>query len=766
MASSSSSFPSSSVSSTSKWTYDVFLSFSGEDTRNTATDFLYYALEEKGIKTFKDDRNLERGKTIKPELLKAIKESKFAVVILSKNYASSTWCLDELVEIIDCAEKKEITVLPIFYNVDPSDVRKQIGTFALVEHEKQSKEKVETWKAALSHVANIAGYPVKDSPLSRDVKSIVGLISRKLSGEFSDAIEGYVGIESPMLELVSYLAFCLKEEVRFIGIWAMGGMGKTTLAKVAYKMFSKEFEACCFIGNVREKYEKEGELSLQKNLISQLLNDTNLNLKNECEGEHIIKSRLRGRRILLVLDDVNDINQLQNLAGKGEWFGPGSRIIITTRDKHVLQYLEGQICEVKALNYEDALCLFFSKAFKNKHAPDEYLELSKGILAYVNGVPLALVTLGSFLFGRSTDEWKYTLERLKEKPNEIVNQVLKISFEGLEESEQEIFLDIACLFNHEVEDHVVEILENLGRLPRIGLKILIEKSLLKISENNELGMHDLLRDMGRDIVRQKSRDEPGECSRLWLYEDIDRVLRNDTGTKKVKAMDIRGAEECWRGFTFSKKQKRPLWNPNAFLKMSNLKFLRVRNVFPQHVPKHLPNSLRYLEWSGYLAKSLPCFQPNELVQLHLQHSKIEFLWEGMKNFDKLKSLNMAGSSNLIKVPNFNGVPKLEELVLEGCSKLRTLGPSVGKLKNLKLLNLKKCQELTSLPNKFEWKSLVTLNLTGCSKVKKIPEFVGNMTHLQELLLEGTAIIELPSSVECLTGLNTLILKNCKNLVSS
>ena len=126
MASSSSSFPSSSMSSTNKWTYDVFLSFSGEDTRNTATDFIYYALKEKGINTFKDDQKLEKGKNIKPELLKAIKESKFAVVILSENYAFFTWCLDELVEIIDCKKKMEIAVLPIFYNVDPSYVRKQI----------------------------------------------------------------------------------------------------------------------------------------------------------------------------------------------------------------------------------------------------------------------------------------------------------------------------------------------------------------------------------------------------------------------------------------------------------------------------------------------------------------------------------------------------------------------------------------------------------------------------------------------------------------
>ena len=115
-----------------------------------------------------------------------------------------------------------------------------------------------------------------------------------------------------------------------------------------------------------------------------------------------------------------------------------------------------------------------------------------------------------------------------------------------------------------------------------------------------------------------------------IYFSFHEFLFYYQGTKKVQAMDIRGAEACWQGFTFSKKQTRPLWNPDAFLKMADLKFLRVRNVFPLRVPKHLPSSLRCLEWSGYSANSLPCFQPNELVRLHLQHSKIEFLWEGMK----------------------------------------------------------------------------------------------------------------------------------------
>ena len=94
-------------------------------------------------------------------------------------------------------------------------------------------------------------------------------------------------------------------------------------------------------------------------------------------------------------------------------------------------------------------------------------------------------------------------------------------------------------------------------------------------------------------------------------------------------MDIRGAESGEHGYQGT-KEVQPLWNPKAFSKMTNLKFLRVQNVFPQLVPTHLPSSLKYLEWSGYAGKSLPCFQPNELVRLHLQHSKIEYLWEGVK----------------------------------------------------------------------------------------------------------------------------------------
>lgn len=145
--------------SPTRWKYDVFVSFRGEDTRHSFTDHLYAAFTRRGILTFMGDEKLERGKPIAPELFKAIEESRFAVVILSRNYASSRWCLDELVKIVQCREEMGLTILPVFYDVNPSDVRKQKGAFAqaFAEHEVNNIHKVQAWRAALTDVANISG---------------------------------------------------------------------------------------------------------------------------------------------------------------------------------------------------------------------------------------------------------------------------------------------------------------------------------------------------------------------------------------------------------------------------------------------------------------------------------------------------------------------------------------------------------------------------------------------------------------------------------
>ena len=155
-------------SSTLQWNYDVFLSFRGEETRNSFTSHLYRGLCNKGIKTFIDN-DLQRGEEISGELLKAIRLSRISIIIFSQNYAFSAWCLDELVEILNCKQNGQL-VLPVFYKVNPSEVRKQEGDFeiAKIEKFKNKKEKVKTWNAALTEAANLTGWHYEDGYVSNN----------------------------------------------------------------------------------------------------------------------------------------------------------------------------------------------------------------------------------------------------------------------------------------------------------------------------------------------------------------------------------------------------------------------------------------------------------------------------------------------------------------------------------------------------------------------------------------------------------------------
>ena len=160
--------------------FDVFLSFRGEDTRRGFVSHLHKALTQQGIQTFIDD-NLTRGENISEELLKVIENSSASIIVFSKNYASSSWCLDELAKIIECTKK----VLPVFYQVDPSDVRKQIGDFgkALTKLEKKinDKTKIQRWRDALSNAANISGWHDKNRYLYNIMYSCL-LIFKSFNG--------------------------------------------------------------------------------------------------------------------------------------------------------------------------------------------------------------------------------------------------------------------------------------------------------------------------------------------------------------------------------------------------------------------------------------------------------------------------------------------------------------------------------------------------------------------------------------------------------
>jgi hypothetical protein len=364
------------------------------------------------------------------------------------------------------------------------------------------------------------------------IREVVEHIHSKLrkSDLFSsiDAAD-YIGMDSHLEKLSPYLNTVEESnDVRFVGICGMAGVGKSTLAKFVYCKMSCQFDGSSFLENIRVVQAKDGGLAgLQKQLLIQVLGIDEKQIWSDFGGINEIKRRLSLKRILVILDDVDHLNQLERLAGSSHWFGSGSRIIITTRDEHLLKcHGVKNIYRMGELGEEEALKLFCWRAFRDYTPAEGYEGLSIEFIDYASRLPLALAVLGSFVHRRSVSEWKSALDKLKKFPNKEILENLRISFDGLDEIEKKIFLDIACFFVGDDVNFVIGILEGCEFFPGIGISDLIDKSLVTISQN-KIWMHALVQQLGREIVRAE-HEEPGCRSRIWLYEDVWHILSNDT----------------------------------------------------------------------------------------------------------------------------------------------------------------------------------------------------------------------------------------------
>ena len=339
-----------------------------------------------------------------------------------------------------------------------------------------------------------------------------------------------VGINSRVEAITLHLDIG-SNDVRMIGIYGPGGVGKTTIAKAIYNKIFDHFEGSSFLENVKDKSGAiNGIIQLQEALLFEILGDGQLKVGSESKGTGVIKDRLRNKRILVILDDVDKLDQIERLIGGCDWFALGSRIIITTRNKHLLCSLRigHSTYEVKELDSHEALELFSMHAFQRNKPEEDYLELTDQVICYAKGLPLALSIIDADLCGRNEMQWKSALNKYKNIPNKEIQKILQKSYEGLDETERDIFLDIACLFKGFCKSYVVDILNSCNLYPVIGIQRLIEKCLIIVDRHDKLWMHDLVEQMGREIVRQESPRVPGMRSRLWCYEDSLEVLTKNT----------------------------------------------------------------------------------------------------------------------------------------------------------------------------------------------------------------------------------------------
>ncbi|CAL9022995.1 unnamed protein product [Prunus brigantina] len=785
--------------------YDVFLSFRGEDTRDAFTSHLHAALLRKNIDTYIDNR-LEKGDDIGPTLLEAIEKSKLALVIFSKDYASSTWCLKELVHILGCKKSHGQIVIPIFYLIDPSDVRKQQGTYALEDRPlKRSRDevancKLTNWRAALEEAANMSGfhYSSKTGTEADFVEKVVQDVLTKLNRESSSDLKGLVGIQRKIEKIESLLCFD-SPGVCCVGIWGMGGIGKTTLADAVFHRHSSKFEVCCFLANVREKSEKtDGLNDLRDKLVGEILKDKDVKIDTPSIPRHI-QNRLKRTKALIVLDDVNARKQLEYLVGDHDRFCQGSRIIITARDKGLLEQKVDpeKIYNVEGLCSDEALKLFHSHAFGIKSPTTDYTELSKKVLYYIKGIPLALKVMGSsFRLCKSKQEWEDQWKKVKEFPDEEINQVLRISYDGLGKHEKELFLDIACFHKYGERNYVEEVLDGSGFCGKKGINDLIDRSLISISYSDDsddeacIEMHDLVEEMGKAIAQEQG-------SRLLMAKDVNQLLANNQSDGHVQAISIR-----WFQMEYAN-----------FEKMHQLRWLRVNSS--EHLTTSLigslglPNSLRYLGWDEYPLKSLPSkFSAQNLAVLEMPYSKFGGqLWNEDQSPVNLKRINLARCSRLTEVPNLSRSRKIEHIYLSSCTSLVEIPSYFQHLGKLTYLHLGRCTNLKNLPEMpcnlefldlsftaieelplsvWSHEKISRLDITSCKHLKSLPsntcklklslslegceslcEFWELPRDTTELALTHSTIKELRinASIESVVGLTAIELYDCKSLVS-
>ncbi|XP_030460145.2 putative disease resistance protein RGA3 [Syzygium oleosum] len=568
---------------------------------------------------------------------------------------------------------------------------------------------------------------------------------------------------------------------RIVGIHGTNGSGKTTIVKAVYNRLSSCFDHCSFLAEIGETTRNVGGIQfVQTKLICDVLEQDG-DVASFEGGIKFFRDVFRTVKVLIVLDDVEEQSHLDDLVGDQlDWFGPGSRIIVTLENVGILQtYVSRGLARMYEVNEMDnyrALELFRKHAIGTHCSIPGYIEIGKRIVKATGQVPLVIEVIGSFLHGKTIEDWRKIEDLIKpqkENSQEILKdcrEILKICYDALDEKQKQIFWDIAWFANG-VDSRIASYMwPDRDLLPSHHVLM----PLAKIGGDNMLWMHKLLKHLSRTMDQEPKY--PGRRSRQYMHVTDLEVINRKEGMEEVEALCFDFKNLHLHSFTETDFKSMP---SIRFLKLDHAKMTgNIANVFPK---------LRWLRWQGCPRDFEAAeFSLTELVILDLSWSKVTEDWGGWRKIkmEQLKVLNLTGCTDLLISPTFSSFPNLEILILERCSRLVHLDPSVGGLKKLLCLNLKSCTELNRLPAELgalkalkellidetslrgiplggDSKKLETLSASNCLSLSFLPHSIEHLTSLSTLSVDNSKITKLPDGVGELVKLRRLSLRNCR-----
>ncbi|XP_039173294.1 TMV resistance protein N-like [Eucalyptus grandis] len=692
---------------------EVILSYVTSDSLIGFVGSLRRCLEADGIRVF---RVGDLSSILPEELRRLVSGSNIYIPIFSTAYARSVFCLETLALMVEHTSRSggKKVILPVFYDVERSDVQpdqKSRYRDALDVHKQEwGDEKVKLWAKALVEAGKVKGWELSSYKSEEElITAIVGEILFKLMIEHNYVSEDLSTGDNPMLsdrtselevrqesKIMELLELEVKD-VRIVGIHGRDGIGKTTLAKIVYDQISLLFDARSFLAEIEVTTQQPGGVQyLQTKLIFDILK-REYEVASAFKGVRFLKEILRNMKVLLVLDDVERLSILKQFIGaKLDWFGSGSRIIVTSKEKSVLQgFVDRGVAhtyDVSPMDDNRAFNFFWQYAAIGKS--DElrsYVKIAIEIVKAAKGLPLLLKIFGSFLHDKGLEEW-IKFEDLIQQFHEDYQKILSRIYEALNQKQKQMYLDIARC-TRDVDCRIASYMWHHYDRPHDEIEVLRRTSLIQMEEN-KIGMHGMLRCLPA-IAQDTNKGKKG-TDHLNTEEAGFEILRNTT-----------------------------------FLSLGRT------NVGAQFADVLL--NVRWLHWQGCPRDAISIhLEKNEnLVILDLSWSKVTESW-GDGALESLESYRLCG---LISHPRFSCCPNLEILILERCSRLVHLDPSINDLKLLVTLNLKFCSELNMLPMEMD-----------------------GMNALRELLIDGTSVRELPTSIGKLFRLEIISATNCFSLV--